>query len=36
MAGAGEGWVESAACQEAVPEANTIPKVMGRHRKPED
>lgn len=36
MAGAGEGWVGSAACQEAVPEANTVPKAMGRHRKPED
>lgn len=34
MARAAEGWVGFAACKEAVPEANTIPKVMGRHRKP--
>lgn len=33
MAGAGEGWVGSAARKEAVPEANTILKVIGRHRK---
>lgn len=34
MAGTGEGRVGSAAWEEAVPEANIIPKVMGRHRKP--